>query len=148
MDERDRLVQHLKVFFEENARRYGIEMVFLYGSWARGIPRWDSDIDIAVIFWKENDSEQEGFLHITDISYNLSEELKREVNIIRIHFDFRNPMLYYNAIVLGIPLFVKDKNRYARIIMEAIYQMEDFSIFGLDWQYETARKNLEVLGNA
>lgn len=123
-------------------------MVFLYGSWARGIPRWDSDIDIAVIFWKENDSEQEGFLHITDISYNLSEELKREVNIIRIHFDFRNPMLYYNAIVLGIPIFVKDKNRYARIIMEAIYQMEDFSIFGLDWQYETARKNLEVLGNA
>lgn len=148
MDERDRLVQHLKVFFEENARRYGIEMVFLYGSWARGIPRWDSDIDIAVIFWKENDSEQEGFLHTTDISYNLSEELKREVNIIRIHFDFRNPMLYYNAIVLGIPLFVKDKNRYARVIMEAIYQMEDFSIFGLDWQYETARKNLEVLGNA
>jgi len=29
----------------------------------------------------------------------------------------------------------------------AIHQMEDFSIFGIKWQLEVAKKNLEALKN-
>ncbi len=32
---------------------YKISLAFLYGSWACGLPRWDSDIDIAIVFEEE-----------------------------------------------------------------------------------------------
>jgi hypothetical protein len=57
-------------------------------------------------------------------------------------------MLYYNAIVLGIPVFIRDQNRYAALLNEAIFQMEDFSMFGTQWQLEIAEKNLEELRHA
>lgn len=57
-------------------------------------------------------------------------------------------MLYYNAIVLGIPVFIRDQNRYAALLNEAIFQMEDFSMFGTRWQLEIAEKNLEGLRHA
>jgi len=149
MDAREHLIKILEGFFAENAQRdFGIEMVFLYGSWARGAPRDESDVDIAILFSDEIRSEKAAFDHMTDISYRLAEELGKEVNIIRIHPDFRKPMLYYNAIVFGVPVYIRHGERYARIITEAIYHMEDFSIFGLNWQYEVARKNLEGLRTA
>ena len=44
MGKRDHLIEHLKSFFMENANQgYGVEIVFLYGSWARGFPRDESD---------------------------------------------------------------------------------------------------------
>jgi len=53
MDERGKIIEHLKKFFAERASFYGVEMSFLFGSWATGIPRQDSDIDIAVVFRDE-----------------------------------------------------------------------------------------------
>ncbi len=129
MDERDQLIEELKCFFMEDANQAnGIELVFLYGSWARGIPRDDSDIDLAIIFSEEIRSDQTAFEHMTDISYRLTERLKKEVNVLKIYNDFRKPMLYYNAIVLGISVFIKNKDRFLSVVNEAIYQMEDFSI--------------------
>jgi len=78
----------------------------------------------------------------------MTKELCLEVNIIQIHKDFRKPMLYYNAIVLGIAVYIKDFDNYAMLKNEAIYQMEDFNIFGIKWQYETAIRNLEGLKHA
>ncbi len=145
MDKREEIIKHLKDFFKENAFRYGLETVFLYGSWARGFPRHNSDIDIAVVFSAEPSSDDESFERITDISLSLSEKLKLEVNIVQIHEDFRKPMLYYNAIITGLPVYIKNYDKYTRLKNEAIYQMEDYSIFGIDWQYEVTRKNLEVM---
>lgn len=119
-------------------------MAFLYGSWARGLPRPDSDMDIALVFTEDLSSEK-AFQWITDISLSLSSQLNIEVNIIEIYKDFRKPMLYYNAIVLGVPLYIEDFGRYIRLKNEAIYQMEDYSIFGINWQHEVTRKNLEAL---
>jgi len=47
---REKIIETLKRFFREEAENYGLEMAFLYGSWARGFPREDSDIDIALLF--------------------------------------------------------------------------------------------------
>jgi hypothetical protein len=57
-------------------------------------------------------------------------------------------MLYYNAIVLGAPVFLKNFDRYVRLKNEALYQMEDFGIFGINWQFMVAAKNLGGLKNA
>jgi predicted nucleotidyltransferase len=145
MDKKEEIIKRLRNYFDGNANLYNLEMVFLYGSWARGFPRHDSDIDIAIVFSEEPSSDDESFRNITDISLSLSAELNREVNVIQIYKDFRKPMLYYNAIVSGLPLFIKDFVRYVNFKNEAIYQMEDFCIFGVDWQYEVATKNLEAL---
>lgn len=43
----------LKTFFEESASAYKIEMAFLNGSWARGLPKSSSDVDVAIVFSEE-----------------------------------------------------------------------------------------------
>ncbi|MDI6786374.1 MAG: nucleotidyltransferase domain-containing protein [bacterium] len=141
----DSLISALSVFFEEKARGYNIDMAFLYGSWARGHPIKESDVDLAVLFFPELTSDYEVFEIITDISFELSIKINREVNTIPLYEDFRRPMLYYNAIVLGIPLYFREFERYVVLKNQAIAQMEDFNLFGTRWQLEIARKNLEVL---
>lgn len=148
MNSKEEIIKCLTDYFEKNAGRYKLEMVFLYGSWARGLPRYDSDVDIAVIFLDEPSSEDESFEKITDLSLTLSEELGREVNVIQVYKDFRKPMLYYNSIILGLPVYIQEEDKYIRIKNDALYYMEDFSIFGLDWQYEVAAKNLGVMRHA
>jgi predicted nucleotidyltransferase len=145
---REEIIKKLKFLFENNSDRFGMEMVFLYGSWAKGIPRPDSDIDLAVVSSSDLSADDESYARLTDMSLFLSTETKKEVNIIQIHDDFRKPMLYYNAIVFGVPVFLKKFDRYVRLKNEALYQMEDFGIFGVNWQFMAAAKNLEGLKNA
>jgi predicted nucleotidyltransferase len=130
--------------FKEIADTFRIEMAFLYGSWARGCQKKSSDVDIAIVFY-ETDEEDKVFKKITDITLSLMRRIKLEVNIIPIFLDFRKPMLYYNAIVLGIPVFIREQDKYAALLNEAIFQMEDFSIFGTEWQLEIAEKNIKEL---
>lgn len=148
MEKREVIIKKIKDFLEGIWERYGLEMVFLYGSWVTGFPRFDSDIDIAIVFSIEPSSEDESFEKITEISLHLSRELNMEVNAILIREDFWKPMLYYNAIVQSIPVYIRNFNKYVGLKNEAIYQMEDFSIFGLKWQHDVAKKNLKDLRHA
>lgn len=148
MKTKEEIIRLLENFSKEKAQLYGLEMAFLFGSWAKGFPKEDSDIDIALVFTEEPFPEDELFRYINDISLSLSKELGLEMNIIPIRPDFREPMLYYNAIVLGIPVFIRDYDRYISLKNEAIFQMEDFSLFGIEWQLKIARKNLEGLKHA
>lgn len=145
---KEELILTLKTFFKEKADFFGVEMAFLYGSWARGYPREDSDVDIALIFSKEPSFEEDIFKALTDTSFEVSIKIGKEANIIFIDKDFRKPMLYYNAIVLGIPLYVKHFEKYIILKNQAIVQMEDFSLFGIDWQLKTTKRNLEALQHA
>lgn len=147
MDEREGIIKHLKKFFAEKASFYGAEMSFLFGSWAAGFPRQDSDVDIAVVF-RDESFEEDCFERMTVISVLLSTELKREVSVIPIYKDFRKPMLYYNAIISGIPIWILDGDQFIKIKTEAIFHMEDYSIFGPEWRYEATRRNLEGLKRA
>jgi predicted nucleotidyltransferase len=146
--DKEKFIVILKAFFNEKAKDYDIDMAFLYGSWARGYPREDSDVDLAILFLSELLSDDEIFNIITDISYNLSSKINKEIGILPIYRDFRKPMVYYNAIVLGTPLYIKDFEKYVSFKNQAIFQMEDFNIFGIKWQMELTRKNLEVLRHA
>ena len=138
------IIEYLSGFFKKYAQQYKIEMAFLYGSRAGGLPKRDSDIDIAAVFL-DNFTDDEIFNCLTDISLLLSRKLHCEVNLLYIHSDFRYPMLYYNAIVLGIPVFFKDFSEYVDLKNEAIFQMEDFNMFCRGWQMSIAKQNMEVL---
>ena len=148
MKDKADLFTKLKAFFEENSKGSNVDMAFLYGSWARGHPLEESDVDIALFFLPEPSSDDELFRILTDISYGLTIKIGCDVNIIALYQDFRKPMLYYNAVVLGIPVFVNNRERYVLLKNQAIAQMEDFCLFGTGWQLELARRNLEVLQNA
>jgi predicted nucleotidyltransferase len=145
--QKEKKISKLKDFFKRNASQYHIDISFLYGSWATGEPGANSDIDIGILFSPEIDTD-EIFSLITDISYELEKDSDREVNIIALFRDFRHPMLYYNTIVLGMPIFIKDNDKFLELKLEAIYQMEDFQIFGIFWQQEIARKNIKEITHA
>lgn len=134
----------LSHFFQDNAERFGVSAAFLFGSFARGFPRRDSDLDIAIVFEEDSDDDSI-YRRILDISFDLSEKCRREVNIIPIYKDFRKPILYYNAIIFGIPVFVRNTDYLTFLKLEALFQMEDFSIFGLEWQLNLVKNNLEVI---
>lgn len=138
------LIDTLKNFFKRKASSLNIDMVFLYGSFSRGLPKEGSDVDIGLVF-KEQLSEEKVFSIISDISLTLTYELKKEVNIISVKLDNWQPMLYYNIIVLGTPLFVGDEEDYLSVRWEAIRQMEDFVSMGLAWQMAAAQANLRRL---
>ncbi|MCL4322763.1 MAG: nucleotidyltransferase domain-containing protein [Deltaproteobacteria bacterium] len=142
------LLTALEEFFKRNAEHFNLAIVFLFGSRAGGFPRKDSDIDIGVIFNDLTLSEESIFLKITDMSLDLIELTKLDVNVIPVYPDFRKPLLYYNIIVAGKPLYIKDFNQYVEIKNEAIFQMEDFNIFGKKWQTKVARKKLEEIAGA
>jgi predicted nucleotidyltransferase len=137
----------LSHFFQEKAERFDIRAAFLYGSFARGFPHPDSDLDIAIVF--DDDSDEDIiYRQIMDISLLLLEKSGRDVNVIPIYRDFRKPFLYYNAIVLGTSVYIRDISELTYLKQEALFQMEDFSIFGLEWQLKMAKKNLEVIRHA
>ena len=146
--EKELFIEKLKSIFADKAEPWGIQMAFLYGSRAWGSPRQDSDVDLAVVFENGEMSEEEVFAAMTAISVFLEKELGLEVNTIPIFEDFRKPMLYYNAMVKGIPVLVKDHGKYLAMRNEAIFQMEDFEIFGERWQLDVARRNLAALDHA
>lgn len=141
------LVEFLSNFFKDRADDYEIDMAFLYGSRASGIPRSDSDLDVAVLFSRRDLPEHESFSRVVDMSFSLASLLKMEVNVLQIHDDFRKPMLYYNVIVMGVPVYRRTEARFLALRNEAIFCMEDFEIFGLGWQHDVAKRNLESVGN-
>ncbi|OGQ44149.1 MAG: hypothetical protein A3A85_02480 [Deltaproteobacteria bacterium RIFCSPLOWO2_01_FULL_42_9] len=102
---------------------------------------------MAVLFNHEM-SEEKIFSSMNTISLELTDILKREVNVLYIDKDLSRPMLHYNAIVKGIPVFMRDFTRYVDLRLKAISQMEDFSIFGTKWQSDVVRKRLEGLDRA
>lgn len=140
---REDLLNKLKGFFNAKAAEYEVDLAFLYGSWARGYPRVDSDVDLAVIFSNKLSSENQIFYILNELCVAIAEEIRKEVNVLPIFPDFRKPMLYYNAMVLGKPVYIRSTEKYAQFFVEAINQMEDFSIFGTKWQLCAASKNLE-----
>ena len=68
INNREEILKSLRNYFDRDANLYKLDMVFLYGSWAKGFPRNDSDVDIAVVFSDEPSSDDESFRKITNIS--------------------------------------------------------------------------------
>lgn len=101
----------------------------LYGSLAHGMHRDDLDIDIAVMLKEKNESTI--FDILNSITLGLSDLLHREVNVLYIDDDKSKPPLHYNAIGERDVIYFDDFTHYVDVYMNAMRQMDDFSIFGL-----------------
>lgn len=148
MKRKNEIIRCLKEYFEANAKDLRIDLAFLYGSWATGLPRKDSDVDIAVLFPDGAGSEDDRYRVMSDMSADLGVDLHREVNVIELRWDFDRPMLYYNAAVHGVALYMRSRELCDRFFREAVSQMEDFCIFGVAWQLAAARRNLKGVTHA
>ena len=142
---KNELIHLLESYFKEKASYFGLRFAFLYGSQAAGMAKDNSDIDIAVVFEDMDLTEEIIFDRIMEISGSLSKKIGIDVDVIVVDADFSKPMLFYNAIVFGIPLLKPNSIDYFKLRNEAIYHMEDFKIFGLGWQRRAIENNLEVL---
>ena len=137
----------LESFFRREAGRWGIEAAFLVGSHAALTARPDSDVDVALLFSGETDLRVL-FDRTNEIAVELARISRARIDMIVLDPDLSRPMLAYNCIVRGIPLYLRDPARLAALRNEAIRQMEDFRIFGVAWQIEAARRNLEIPSRA
>ena len=142
---RSNLFYLLNDFFKENYDSFKIDMAFLYGSYAFKKEKESSDIDIEILF-SDGLKEEEKFNFLTEISYILEKKIKKEVNIISLSKDFPDPCFYYDVIVLGNVLFYRNFDDYVKFKLEALYQFEDFQIFGMEWKKELMRKRLKEFG--
>jgi predicted nucleotidyltransferase len=145
--DKNEAISAIKFYFQNKADIFNVDIAFLYGSWASGLPNKESDVDIAVIFTEEM-REEVVFEILTTISLELTDILKKETNVLFIDRELSKPMLHYNAIVHGIPVYIRDFTGFVDMKLKAIHQMEDFSIFGIKWQSEIVKRRLEALNRA
>lgn len=137
----------LESFFSREAERLRIEAAFLLGSRAMGSARPDSDVDVAILF-SDDAGPDTAFDRANDVAAELGRALGAEIDVVVLDRDFSRPMLAFNAIVKGIPVYLKDPGTLAALRNEALRQKEDFSLFGVGWQLAVARRNLEIASRA
>jgi len=144
---KDEIIAEIKSYFESKSDAFDRDMAFLYGSRAAGFPKEELDVDIAVMFYREME-EREVFEILTTISVELTEHLKKEISVLFIDRELSKPMVHYNAIAHGVPVYIGDFMRFFDMKLKAIHKMEDFCVFGMKWQSEIVRKRLEALNRA
>ena len=76
---KDIILNYLKEYKNEFMQKYGIERIALFGSYARGEAKEDSDIDI-IYFLKEG--EKLSFDNYLDLEERLKKVFKRKIDLI------------------------------------------------------------------
>ena len=74
--DRDKVLSMLRVYFQYNKERFGIERIGLFGSFARDEARQDSDIDVLIALKKPN------LLTYASISQHLETVFGRTVDLV------------------------------------------------------------------
>lgn len=94
----------------EVLKKYPVKLAYLYGSYAKGIERPDSDIDIAVV--PVENSEINPFRIAADVD---SAVRGKEVDV-RVISSGKSPLFEFNTIRYGQPIYILDESD--RIIFE------------------------------
>lgn len=104
-----------------------IIFAYIFGSYAQGKMRTDSDIDIAIYLEKKMDIET-----YLEIKMHLSEACKREVDLIVLN-DI-TPLLKYQIYKNNILLFTRDKAIETRYKVKTLFEYSDMKSY-LDLSY-------------
>ena len=120
---RDILIQYEDIIF-----------AFIFGSYAKGNIREDSDIDIA-IYLKDNMNTYE----YLDMKMELSEALKREVDLVIL--NDATPLLRYEIYKNNILIFTHDKDMENRYKVKILFEYNDMKRY-LDLSYEKTIERL------
>ncbi|GAW31731.1 nucleotidyltransferase domain-containing protein [Carboxydocella sp. JDF658] len=133
--EREKLGRYL-------AAKPNILFAFLFGSWARGDAREDSDVDIAV-YLKDRDYD---ILEYLDWKRDLEEICGRTVDLAIL--NDATPLLKYQVYLDGVLLFSKDDILASNFLVRALFEYEDMRPYlELTYKRMIDRVRQEVKGN-
>ncbi|AVX19825.1 hypothetical protein SAMN02745885_00168 [Carboxydocella sporoproducens DSM 16521] len=133
--EREKLGRYL-------AAKPNILFAFLFGSWARGDAREDSDVDIAV-YLKDRDYD---ILEYLDWKRDLEEICGRTVDLAIL--NEATPLLKYQVYLDGVLLFSKDDILASNFLVRALFEYEDIRPYlELTYKRMIERIRQEVKGN-
>lgn len=80
------ILTYLKTHKREFQQKYAVEKIGLFGSYARDEAKEDSDVDIFV-------SMKPNFFKLVGLKEQISEDLKKEVDIVREHKNIKPILL-------------------------------------------------------
>lgn len=112
-----------------------IVFAYIFGSYAKGNIREDSDIDIA-IYLKDNIDTYE----YLDMKMELSEVFKREVDLVIL--NDATPLLKYEIYKNNILLFTNDKSMENKYKVKTLFEYNDMKRY-LDLSYDKTIERLK-----
>lgn len=123
-------IKLLKKYFEKEK---SVVLAFLFGSWAKGFEKRESDFDIA-IYLKDQTKENK-------ISLEIARIVGKDVDLIDL--NEAPASLVWNIFETGIPLAVKDNKLYWELYLRKSSEGEDFLKFAEDfWRIYKRAKSL------
>lgn len=109
---------------KSKAKDWKLKAFFLFGSTAYDMDTVRSDIDIAVAFEENLDRSTKKTIR-NHIIKTLSQATGREIDIVEIEDKANKPLLLYNAIINGIPVYIKSEEFYKELITKYTKEMEN-----------------------
>lgn len=115
---------------EEFQNRPGVIAVLLYGSYAKGLAKLSSDVDIAVLYAAP--LHVPAFSELWDIKDNLEEALGCSVDLICL--NNAGPIISSQVYKYHKPLLIKDKQELERYFMQLIVNYTELKEFRRDME--------------
>jgi predicted nucleotidyltransferase len=114
---------------EIEVRGLPVKIVYLHGSFLKGIQRAGSDIDIAVLIdeGEYDRSPLESFMEINSLCARLEQELGRDIDLSIL--NKASLAFCYHAVVDGIPVYYSSKKalyHYQNKIVGMYFDFKDF----------------------
>ncbi|WPX07819.1 type VII toxin-antitoxin system MntA family adenylyltransferase antitoxin [Anaerocellum danielii] len=122
MIEKSKILEVLKEYFEKES---AIVFAYLFGSYAKGKEREDSDVDIAVYVNEElaNDSKRLLEFQVKHM-LGISDILRKEVDLVIL--NQASPLLRHEVISEGILIVEKDHDKLVNFKKMSFYYYQDW----------------------
>ncbi len=97
------------------------EAIIIFGSFARGTQNKESDVDIAIKINRDITKKE-----LYDISNELSDELKRDVDLVNLN-TIENDGFKYEILINGITIYCKDSYQFDLYKLDAYREYLDLN---------------------
>lgn len=105
--------------------KHDVAVGYLFGSAARGTMVKHSDIDVAVLFDEKKTPEEKQFDKKLTISHEIAREFSvKNADVINLNQQ-TNPVLRYEAVLLGEAILIKNAAAQAQLIRAVFREYED-----------------------
>lgn len=123
MNEKDRIKEMLKMYFEKNRE---IKAAYLYGSLASSREHRGSDIDIAILTGPFRD-RMESFMARVRLQAEISRAIGRDVDLV--FLQETGELLSFQIFKTGEVIFENDKDTHRRFMASRLIRCIDFQFY-------------------